>query len=201
MTALDVTAADLRRQEIVSKAAALFDEVGYANTSMDAIARATEMAKPTLYHYFKSKDEILSSIHEEFIDLLIAEHEAHLVEGLTPSQAIFEHIADILSLMDTHHGHVRVFFEHFRELPVSRRAEIDEKRSAYFEFVGRMVRDGIASGEFRDLNPTITTMAIFGMANWTYQWYDPSGSLASRTIAEHFWDLLHHGMVSGEVIS
>lgn len=197
MMSIAQSSADLRRRDIVSKAAALFDEVGYANTSMDAIARATELAKPTLYHYFRSKDQILSSIHEEFIDLLIAEHEAHVADGLSPSEAIFEHIADILSLMDTHHGHVRVFFEHFRELPVSRRAEISDKRSAYFNFVGQLVRDGIASGEFRNLNPTITTMAIFGMANWTYQWYDPSGSLASRTIAEHFWDLLRDGMLPG----
>jgi AcrR family transcriptional regulator len=195
MTTVEVTPAELRRQEIISKAAALFDEVGYGSTSMDSIARATEMAKPTLYHYFRSKDEILSSIHEEFIDLLIAQHEAHMAAGLRPGEAIQEHIADILSLMDTHHGHVRVFFEHFRELPVSRREEIDQKRSAYFDFVGRMVRDGIACGEFRELNPTITTMAIFGMANWTYQWYDPSGSLDSRTIAESFWDLLQTGML------
>src|SRR6516165_1267228 len=60
-----------RKHEIVTAAASVFDRDGYGSTSMDDIARTVGIAKPTLYHYFSSKDEILTSIHEEFIDLLL----------------------------------------------------------------------------------------------------------------------------------
>jgi len=48
-----------RRAEIVEIAARLFDRHGYHSTSMDDIAEAVGLRKPSLYHYFKSKDQIL----------------------------------------------------------------------------------------------------------------------------------------------
>ena len=67
-----------RRQQIISLAAGLFDQSGYSSTTMDDIAREVGVAKPTLYHYFPSKDDILHAIHEEFIDLLMSRHERAL---------------------------------------------------------------------------------------------------------------------------
>lgn len=105
-----------RHQQIVSEAAALFDEAGYTNATMDDLAKSVGVAKPTLYHYFRSKDEILQAIHEEFIDLLIMRHEQRAITGLGPEHLLREIMVDILDLMETHHGHVRVFFEHHRQL-------------------------------------------------------------------------------------
>ena len=98
------TAADARRAEVITLAADLFDRHGYASVSMEQIAAAAGMAKPTLYHYFRAKDEILRGIHETFIDLLLGA------------------MTDIFGLMETHRGHVRVFFEHHRELPDAARS-------------------------------------------------------------------------------
>ena len=53
-----------RRHQIVESAAMLFDAQGYGNTSMEDVALSVSIAKPTLYHYFRSKEEILRSIHE-----------------------------------------------------------------------------------------------------------------------------------------
>ena len=68
--------ADARRREVISQAAELFDRTGYHATSVAAVAEASGIRKPTLYHYFSGKDEILFWIHEEFIDLLIEKHRA-----------------------------------------------------------------------------------------------------------------------------
>ena len=62
--------ADERRKEIIRKAATLFNITGYFNTSMDDIAEAVGLRKPTLYYYVSSKEEILYLIHEELIDHL-----------------------------------------------------------------------------------------------------------------------------------
>jgi AcrR family transcriptional regulator len=121
---------DERRQEIVRTAADLFDRAGYSSTTMEDIAHAVGIAKPTLYHYFKSKDEILFWIHEEFIDLLINRHEQRLQALLDPNQLLLEVMADILELMETHRGHVRVFFEHHRELPILDRETIRARISS-----------------------------------------------------------------------
>jgi AcrR family transcriptional regulator len=186
---------DERRREIVTTAAELFDDAGYTNTSMDEIAQAVGIAKATMYHYFASKDEILHSIHEEFIDLLIARHEQRLAAaGLRQDQLLLEVMADILELMETHRGHVRVFFEHHRELPDGDREAIRTKRDRYEDMVEGVIADGIKAGIFRDTDVHLAALATFGMCNWAYQWYRVGGRLRPREIAYHFWGFLVQGL-------
>src|SRR5262249_16033328 len=122
------TAADRRRATIIGLAAGLFDQHGYANVSMEQIAVAAGLAKPTLYHYFRGKDEILSGIHETFIDILLERHDQRQQLDLSPALLLLGAMTDIFGLMETHRGHVRVFFEHHRELPDSVREQIRVKR-------------------------------------------------------------------------
>jgi len=183
-----------RRQQIVTLAAELFDEGGYSSTTMDDIARGVGVAKPTLYHYFPSKDEILHAIHEEFIDLLIDRHEQRATTGLGPEQLLLEVMADILELMETHRGHVRVFFEHHRELPASEREAIRVKRDKYEGFVEDLIAEGVSKGAFRETDAHLATLATFGMCNWAYQWYRAGGPLRSREVAYQFWNYLVYGI-------
>lgn len=184
---------DTRRRQLIERAAELFDEVGYHNTSVGDLAEACGIRKPTLYHYFKSKDEILFWIHEEFIDLLLERQRARENTGLSPGEALLEVMCDVLHLMDTHRAYVRVFFEHHRELSPERKAEIRKKRDIYQASIEQHVADGIVSGEFRGVDPRLATLVLAGMCNWAYHWYQPGGALSSRQVAEGFWEILIQG--------
>ncbi|WP_205751888.1 TetR/AcrR family transcriptional regulator [Cryptosporangium phraense] len=187
---------DDRRQEIITAAAELFDRSGYSQTTMDDIAKTIGIAKPTLYHYFRSKEEILSSIHEEFIDLLLEKEERRQRAGLPPEQMLLEVMVDILELMETHRGHLRVFFEHHRELPDAAQPDMRAKRDRYEEAVTRTIKAGVTSGVFRDLEPRLTALGLFGMCNWAYQWYRAGGPLQPREIAFQFWDIFVRGVAA-----
>jgi AcrR family transcriptional regulator len=52
-----------RGREIIDAAQELFFSKGFENTTMDEIAERAEFGKPTLYAYFKSKEEILFHVH------------------------------------------------------------------------------------------------------------------------------------------
>lgn len=162
-----------RRQEIRARAAALFDEAGYAMTTMEMIAAAVGIAKPTVYHHFGSKHEILSAIHEEFISLLIARHTARAGIGLRAEQQLLEVMADILEVMETHRGYVRVFFEHHRELPDDVRATVTAQRDHYRAMVEDVIRAGVADGSLRAAHPRLAAFGLFRMCNWAYQWFRP----------------------------
>jgi TetR/AcrR family transcriptional regulator, cholesterol catabolism regulator len=163
---------------------------------MQDIAAAVGLRKPTLYHYFTSKDEILYWIHDEFIELLIARHTARVQVAADPEQEVLEVIGDILELMETHHGHVRVFFEHRRELPPAQHEAIERKRSHYQRLVSDSIARGVAAGTFRDVDVPLATLALFGVCNWSYQWYRTGGRLTSRQLADVFFDLLLHGLTA-----
>jgi AcrR family transcriptional regulator len=181
---------------VIRQAAALFDQRGYHATSMDEIAESVGVRKPTLYHYFSSKDEILFWIHEEFIDLLVSRQQRRSETTMRPEQEVLEIMGDILEVIETHRGHVRVFFEHHRELPAAEDAAIAAKRKQYEEAVVAVIQRGVDEGDFRPLDVKLAALALFGVCNWAYQWYTPDNPLRSREVAYVFWDLLLHGLAA-----
>lgn len=188
------TAADRRRAAIIALAAKLFDEHGYANVSMEQIALAAGLAKPSLYHYFRGKDEILRGIHETFIDILLERHEQRKQLGLSPALLVLGAMTDIYGLMETHRGHVRVFFEHHRELPDRVREEIRVKRDRYQQQIRESIERGIEDGQFRDVDPEAATLAVFGICNWAYQWWRPGSGADPALTAQKMWDLVMRGL-------
>jgi AcrR family transcriptional regulator len=183
-----------RLREIIDQSALLFDRRGYNEVSMEEIAAGVGLRKPTLYHYVKSKDEILVLIHREFMELVFAKAEDPARANLEPAARLAEFIADIIELMDSHRGHVRVFFEHHRELPRAAKRMIVAERERYQAMVRSTVEAGIAAGQFRAVDSRLATLALFGMCNWAYQWYDPDGRLQPKHIAKTFADYLFHGI-------
>ncbi len=187
-------AAAVKRKKIADAAADLFESGGYHTTSMGDIAAAAGMGKATLYHYFRSKDEILFYIHEDFIDLLMFRHEARAARGLRGITELLDLMSDMLDLMQTHPGHVRVFFENHRELPTEQRSKIRLKRNRYMNIVESTIRRGIEQGDVREVDVPLAALAVFGMCNWVYQWYRPAGPLRTRSIARTFWELVMEGL-------
>jgi len=189
-------AAVARRADIIAEAATLFDKVGYHKASMSDLAEEVGTSKANLYHYFSSKDEILYWIHEEFINLLIDHHEQRLRTRMSNPQLLLEVMSDILELMETHRGHVRVFFEHHRELPPEQREAMQRKRDRYLSDVHAVVVAGVERGEFTTNDTMLTTLAIFGMCNWAYQWFRREGPQRPRELAYYFWEFIMLGMAT-----
>lgn len=67
MTNVAVPKAERTKQYIVEQAATLFNQQGYAGTSMDDIMRATRLSKGGLYTHFKSKEEIAFAAFEHAV--------------------------------------------------------------------------------------------------------------------------------------
>src|SRR6185437_16428157 len=75
---------DEQREQILGRAARLFARRGYTATTMNEVAEACGVSKPTLYHYVRDKYQLLVEIaqgHVERLAGLVAEVEA---ERLAP---------------------------------------------------------------------------------------------------------------------
>ena len=83
-----------RRQEIVVTARELFQNKSYESTTMQDIMNALGIAKGTIYHYFKSKEELLEAVVEDSVDKYIAGLEKVLNEtegnGLDKMRALIK---------------------------------------------------------------------------------------------------------------
>ena len=65
-----VMEADVRKNEILDAAGILFSEKGYDNTSVTDIMNAVGIAKGTLYHHFKSKEDIMDALIKRQTDAI-----------------------------------------------------------------------------------------------------------------------------------
>ncbi|MET9967251.1 TetR/AcrR family transcriptional regulator [Streptomyces sp. NPDC006356] len=191
-------AGEQRKALIMKVAAELFDTRGYQDTPMEAIAQQVGIRKASLYYYFPSKDALLVQLHQEMIDLIIDAQQRRLDEGgLKPRELLLAIMTDLVSLMETHPGHLRVFFEHFRELPETVRDEVAGKRDRYLQMLVGVLERGVAEGEFRIADPRLTALAVLGMCNWTYQWFRPGGARDAAEVARYFYDTLMGGVGTG----
>jgi len=56
-----------RRSEIIQTAGALIQKMGYDSTSVNLIIATIGISKGTFYHYFKSKEDLLDALIEQFV--------------------------------------------------------------------------------------------------------------------------------------
>jgi AcrR family transcriptional regulator len=183
-----------RRSEIISAAAQLFNTAGYHQTSMDDIAEKMGLAKPTLYHYYAGKAQILAAIHEEFIVAMAERFHNRQTLGLSPNDQLCEVMVDILEFIAERRGHVKVFYEHQQDLPTESRAHITRLRTEFTGKVSQLISECIDRGEFREVDPRMAARALLGTCNWSVHWFRPSKATDARDTAVFMHAMLTQGL-------
>lgn len=186
--------AETVRAGIIRAAAQLFDDKGYHATGMDDIAAAIGLRKATLYYYVRSKAEIVVWIHNDVMAQVLDKLERNVADGVDPAEGLRQVVADILEIMDTKPGYLRVFFEHHREIPEPLRTDTIRKRDRYQWLVEALIQDGIRRGHFRKVGVRTAALALFGITNWSYQWYKPTGQLSYLEVADELLSIYLKGM-------
>lgn len=88
------------KARIIEKAAALFNQQGYAGSSMSDLMRVTGLQKGGIYNHFRSKDELaleafdfaVNRVQSEFIGALKGKR--HAVERLIAILSVYERMFD-----------------------------------------------------------------------------------------------------------
>jgi AcrR family transcriptional regulator len=160
----------LRREEIIRTSALLFEKVGYHGASMQVVAAAVKLSKPTLYHYFRSKNEILYAIHEDLIASVFASHAARAARRLPLDALLVGICTDILAVITEHPGYTRAFFEHHDELDDDQRKTMRLQRRKYLKLVRDLIGRGVEAGTFAPCDTRLAALGFLGMCNWAYKW-------------------------------
>jgi AcrR family transcriptional regulator len=185
----------LDRKSILKAAAHIFQEKGYHAASMQDIAEAVKLKKGSLYHHVNSKQEILLALLDEALDLIIERLQIVEEKDLSPSlklrqamQAYFCFLAENRSLSSVLLLEHKSLQPEYIDLHIPRRDRVEE-------IWQKIIEDGVACGEFKSLQPALTTKALLGVLNWTITWYQEDGPLTADEIAAHFSDLFIQGLL------
>lgn len=78
-----------RKNEILDAAEKLFLTKGYEKCTVNDILKVVDIAKGTLYHYFKSKEDILDAIVWRYKDIVIRKTEVILkIDNISPTERL-----------------------------------------------------------------------------------------------------------------
>jgi AcrR family transcriptional regulator len=197
-TGAAATKSERRRAEIVARATEIFDRQGYANTSLDDIAREVGIAREGIYYYFRNRAEILLTI--------IAPRSRALIEGL--KRILADPALDPPARLRAAVGnHLEQFDRYCLEMTVSLRDGLLEDaadvRSAmrriwkeYERLWTRLIDEGQRAGAFRAIgDPKMLAFAVLGMCNWLARWYDPKKGRPIGELVEAYTGLVAGGLV------
>jgi len=183
-----------RRDAIIDTSARVFARQGYHATGIVELCTANDLGKGALYHYIGSKEELLAAIHDRVMDEVMVGADRVAEQGGTPSEQLAGLGAELLDVIHRYPDHVWVFLHEFPALTGERAERFRRRRHEYEDRVETVLRAGVESGEFRDLDPWLTVRAWLGMHNYTYLWLKAEGRLTARDVAKPFAEIFMRGI-------
>ena len=164
-----------KRRQILDAAIRVFARQGFHATRVSDIADEAGVAYGLVYHYFKSKDEVLNELFVERWSLLLAAIEE--TDRTTTSPR--EKLAAVASFIVDSYVHDPelmkvIIVEVTRAANSFGRTHLPEIRHAY-QSIAKIVADGQGAGAFRtDVDPMFASMSFYGaieqlLSGWIFE--------------------------------
>lgn len=164
-------------KKIIDAANEILAEEGYENLSIRKIANKIEYSPGIIYHYFKDKAEIITSIVEEGYKNILISVSKVPIDTENPEKTIERNLRNYIELMLETPQQFRVFFmsdiEAIQE-KVSMMYEGISKERSSIQGLCKLIELGIEKGKFRDMDAELTAQIL-----WT-----STHGLLSRLIIE-----------------
>lgn len=155
-----------RKNAILRKAFRLFARNGYQNTSLSHLAEACNISRPTLYLYFRDKEEIFTYALKYYTDEMFSDYRGVAAENGRVLPQIRMIVADIIKKC----WRSRDFITSLGDFIFQKRHEdrdfpdaIRRRTVKLDHLLRRMLRVGIESGELRKLPVESTAMQILDL--------------------------------------
>jgi AcrR family transcriptional regulator len=172
-----------RWQQIIAAATAEFYEKGYIGASMRDVGRRAGLLKGSLYHYIKSKQDLLFNVLRDLHDgarPLVERCRASCAPPLERLRAFIEELAPYSA---EHAAQGMIFMRDFARLPAYRRRQIIAQRDLYSKLMRELIVEAQSRGEVsRDIDAALAAATLMGAIAWVANWYKPSGRLPAREI-------------------
>ncbi len=182
-----------RKESILDHAARLFATRGFPGTSIMDIARACGASKSLLYHYFPSKEDVLFGVMNSHIDVLLHDIEQVAKDQQHPADALHSLLELFMRDYAGAASRQKVLLNELRNLPDDKRTEIVAKQRQIIAAFQDLLSAAIPTAGNDPARMRARTMLLFGMINWTSNWFKPGGQLSSSDIADMAFDLVLGG--------
>ena len=184
----------IKREAVIHAAARAFERRGFHNTTLDDIAAALEVTKPTLYYYVGSKEQLLFECFVAGLEPIRAglrEQQASDRPARERLRAVLLRYAEAIA---SDFGWCMVRAED-QDLGEELRRHVKALKSEIDQGLRRLLREGMADGTIGECDPKMTSFALAGALNWIAHWYRDSLGLKPAQVAQAFVGLFESGLL------
>ena len=187
------------RVKVLNAAARTLRAKGYAATTLNEIAEATDMRAGSLYYHFDSKEQLVEAVFEIGMQRVVDEVRSR-VAALPPDAAFADRLSTAvqahLEMMLLHGDYTSANIRIFGQVPKNLQRRQLRLRRAYGEYWRELLEAGQREGAIRkDADLSIVRMLLFGALNWTVEWFDPRGKPV-RAVANEAANLVLQGLLA-----
>ena len=153
---------DIRKDQIMNAAQVVVASKGYDQARMDDIVEKAQLSKGAIYWYYKSKKDIYLSL----IDYWFNEYSAGVLKSLEDKDSSSEQLKSLFEYFvdqfDKNPDTFKIMVEFWRTsgLDVDFNNKLQEIYSQFLEYIIDIIKNGIESGEFKEVDPRITALSI-----------------------------------------
>ncbi len=154
-----------RRTELIEVATKLFLERGFHNTSIRDIVRACSFNIASLYMYVSSKEDILYLVAQDLMNNIARELGATRLETGSAKRSLEQGFASYCRIVDRLRRSVRLLYREVAFLPQEPRSNTLRTVADVGTDFETIVKQGIATGEFRNVSARLTALDIMFFAH------------------------------------
>jgi len=183
----------VKREAVIRAAARAFNAHGYYNTSIDDIAAALNVTKPTIYYYVANKEQLLLECIITGLERVLEPFRKPPSPGVTARERFNEMIRHYAQSIASEYGWCMVRAEDLG-LGSESIAQIKKLKSEIDQGIRRLLEDGVRDGSIETDDFKMTAFALAGALNWIAHWYRENQSMTPAEIAEAFVRIFNLGL-------
>ncbi|MFD2857700.1 TetR/AcrR family transcriptional regulator [Seohaeicola zhoushanensis] len=180
------------RQNILRSAAKLFAEKGFSSTTIVDLAQACQSSRGA-YHYFTSKEEILTRIITEHVEAMLVSLHDIGEERLEPEAHLRAIARKIMELNAVNNAEQIVLLNDWNQLDDGTRASVGAAQRKIISIVRDAMTRVDSAHRMTPKYATTYAMSLLGSLNYTYAWYDPNGPVTPQDYADRVIDVFMSG--------
>jgi AcrR family transcriptional regulator len=190
-----------RRRELEFAAAAVMRRKGFHDMTLRDLADEVGAERASIYYYVAGKEELLA----DMVLRALLENHAALDEVVARPEPAADRIRACIRLLmgqfDRHFPYLYIWvhedLSRFDGIDQGTMAQIIDLSQGEFEFIERLVGEGIAAGEFATALPVgVVAQSVIGLVAWTFRWYEPGHTLSADQLADGLADIALRGLAS-----
>jgi TetR/AcrR family transcriptional regulator, cholesterol catabolism regulator len=187
-----------RRDELLVLAATMFAERGLRATTVRDIADSAGILSGSLYHHFKSKEQMVEEVLRDFLGWLFDRYQQIIATEPNPLERLKGLFMTSFEAIEDRHAQVVIYQDEAKRLSSLPQFDFVEARNREQRKMWLdLLNEGVEQGYFRpDIDVDVVYRFIRDTTWVSVRWYQPGGPLTAEEVGRQYLAIVLGGIAA-----